>query len=31
MENIEEIQQDLITNDIHPYFQHIHANKGNGF
>ena len=31
MENIEEIQQDLITNDIHPYFQHIHATQGQRF
>jgi uncharacterized RDD family membrane protein YckC len=31
MENIEVIQQDLITNEIHPYFQYIQAAQGQRF
>ena len=31
MENTEDIQQDLITNEIHPYFQYFHATQGQRF
>jgi len=31
MENTEDIQQDLITNEIHPYFQYLHATQGQRF
>ena len=31
MENTEVIQQDLITDDIHPYFQYSHATQGQRF
>ena len=31
MENTEDIQQDLITNEIHPYFQYFHAIQGQRF
>lgn len=31
MENAEDIQQDLITNEIHPYFQYIQATQGQRF
>ena len=31
MENTEVIQQDLITDEIHPYFQYNHATQGQRF
>jgi len=31
MENTEDIQQDLITNEIHPYFQYFHATQEQRF
>jgi uncharacterized RDD family membrane protein YckC len=31
MENTEDIQPDLITDDIHPYFQYYHATQGQRF
>ena len=31
MENTEVIQQDLITDEIHPYFQYSHATQGQRF
>jgi len=31
MENIDEVKEDLITDDIHPYFQYEHATQGQRF
>ena len=31
MENTEDIQPDLLTNEIDPYFQYIHATQGQRF
>lgn len=31
MENAQDIQQDLLTNEIHPYFQYVHATQGQRF
>lgn len=31
MENTDDIQQDLITNEIHPYFQYTQATQGQRF
>ncbi len=31
MENIEDIQPDLLTNEIDPYFQYVHATQGQRF
>ena len=31
MENSEDIQTDLLTSEIDPYFQYIHATQGQRF
>ena len=31
MENIDDIKEDVITDDIHPYFQYEHATQGQRF